>query len=403
MEELLSTKSIMTIMLAVGGIGGIIATLKDAPGKIWDLIRHKFIFSVTIYKHDKMYDHFEKWFYDNHRDKFRNVEISMLDKDENPKPIGTPESKNNIAYSQKKGYFFIKHLGAVLYIKKDKIDRKDSSQSKPFLDFYVVEGFNKKAVNSLFSYIYDTILKNEKVHIYSNNVYGEWIAQNEVQPKTFKNVIIPEITKNLITDDIEEFLDSESWYIERGIPYNRGYMFDGVPGNGKTTLAIAIAEKYNKPVHILDLSSLNNDSSLKNCFRYIPANGIMVIEDIDAIFKKREAAEDNSGITFGCLLNCLDGVFQKHGIIVIMTTNHKELLDDALIREGRVDFNIEIMNPTKDCVERYLSNFYAQPVVLDRYELDIPMVNIQGMCIRNKRDITPVLEELTRSTMLKTA
>ena len=399
MEELLNTKTIMTLMLAAGGASGIFALLKDAPAKIWKLIEHKIVFSVTIYKHDKIYDFFEEWFFENHNDKFTNVQM-VSPNDSAPSDSNT-KSPKDLSFSQKEGYFFIRHAKSILYISKGKIDRKDSNKDKPFLDYYIIRGINRSAVKSLIQMIYSKILKTEKVSIYSSTPYGDWITQSEVQPKTFKNIIIAEDLQTELVADVDEFLESEDWYVERGIPYNRGYLFHGIPGNGKTSMAIALADKYDKSVYVLDLSSLTGDGALRCAFRNIPSCGVMVIEEVDTIFIKRKAENEIFPITFGCLLNCIDGVFQKHGIIVIMTTNHKELLDGALIREGRVDLDIEIPNPTKACVERYLSSFYSEKIVLDNYELNLPMVNIQGMCIRNKKDSKPVIYQLSKLNKFK--
>jgi chaperone BCS1 len=70
-------------------------------------------------------------------------------------------------------------------------------------------------------------------------------------------------------------------------------------------------------------------------------HSIILLEDIDGIFKGREsvqeAKENRSQVTFSGLLNALDGVRSQEGRILIMTTNHKEHLDPALMRPGRAD------------------------------------------------------------------
>jgi len=52
--------------------------------------------------------------------------------------------------------------------------------------------------------------------------------------------------------------------------------------------------------------------------------------------------DKGEGITLSGLLNALDGVATPHGLITVMTTNHREVLDDALIRPGRVDLDEKI-------------------------------------------------------------
>ena len=89
-----------------------------------------------------------------------------------------------------------------------------------------------------------------------------------------------------------------------------------------------------------------DDDSLNTLLNSTEVNSIILLEDIDAIFQGREAVnkKDNngrhrgrSGPSFSGLLNALDGVRSQEGRILIMTTNHKEKLDPALLRPGRAD------------------------------------------------------------------
>ena len=89
-----------------------------------------------------------------------------------------------------------------------------------------------------------------------------------------------------------------------------------------------------------------DDDSLNTLLNSTEVNSIILLEDIDAIFHGREAVnkKDNngrhrrpSGPSFSGLLNALDGVRSQEGRILIMTTNHKEKLDPALLRPGRAD------------------------------------------------------------------
>jgi len=73
----------------------------------------------------------------------------------------------------------------------------------------------------------------------------------------------------------------------------------------------------------------------------LPEDTIVVIEDIDALFGKDRASKNaKSPLSFSGLLNALDGVGAASGQIYILTTNLREQLDSALIRKGRVDFQV---------------------------------------------------------------
>jgi chaperone BCS1 len=89
-------------------------------------------------------------------------------------------------------------------------------------------------------------------------------------------------------------------------------------------------------------------------------------------------------------LNCLDGVFSKEDIIVIFTSNYPERLDEALIREGRVDLKFEFKNPNKDMIELYLRDQFTEfnstefDYLFGDYEPKLPMVNIQGIILKSR-------------------
>jgi chaperone BCS1 len=118
-----------------------------------------------------------------------------------------------------------------------------------------------------------------------------------------------------------------------------------------------------------------------------------VFEDVDVYFNGRKNNNPN-GVSFSMLLNCLDGAFSKDGTIVIMTTNHVENLDSALIRPGRIDVKLEISNPKKIEIVEYLKNFYEVDEIIgfdDYIDSAISMVKIQDICLVNKDSLSDAI------------
>lgn len=180
---------------------------------------------------------------------------------------------------------------------------------------------------------------------------------------------------------------SEHWHRERGLPWRRGWLLHGEPGTGKTAFVRAIAEDLDLPVFAFDLASLlNNELQAEWAQMLTAVPAIALLEDIDAVFHGREniVAGENAGLTFDCLLNCLDGVQRADGLIVAITTNHLDKIDPALglpseaatagayqsSRPGRVDRLLEFRPP--DAVGR---RQIASRVLIDHPELWDPVID----------------------------
>lgn len=111
-------------------------------------------------------------------------------------------------------------------------------------------------------------------------------------------------------------------------------MFHGPPGSGKTSTVIALASKFGKNVVKLTVTSRLNSEHVEQLFQSVPNNSFLIIEDVDSLFTKREG---NGSLDFSTMLNCMDGVATHRGLVVFMTTNHLDRLDEAFFRPGRID------------------------------------------------------------------
>ena len=168
--------------------------------------------------------------------------------------------------------------------------------------------------------------------------------------KAFNSLVLDDNQHQLLKE-IEFWLDSREWYQERSIPWHRGYVFHGVPGTGKSSFVRAVGQKFDLPLYVFDLASMDNaylSAAWRNkCQHY--RKRIILIEDIDGVFSHRKnvASPDNvQGVTFDCLLNLIDGVDRTDGTLLFITTNNIDVLDPALgggsieeigSRPGRVD------------------------------------------------------------------
>ena len=192
---------------------------------------------------------------------------------------------------------------------------------------------------------------DEKLRISVTNKYSEWNTYSRIPVRRLNTVYMDERIKQRIMDDITDFLKSEAEYDAFGIPYKKTYLLTGVPGSGKTSLIKALCNEIHYNLGIMSMSSDMDNATVQGSFRNLDPKTVLLLEDIDCLFEKRASVETQS-FTFSNLLNILDGVLFKHGIIVFITTNHPEKLDNALLRQGRTDMIIELNYPSKTEIEK---------------------------------------------------
>ncbi|MCW5806960.1 MAG: ATP-binding protein [Deltaproteobacteria bacterium] len=186
----------------------------------------------------------------------------------------------------------------------------------------------------------------EAVCRWSHDVRGEILVFNEgcfhksvklydaVMSTTFDQLVLEGDFKQQIRDDFTQFLASRDTYEEFGVPWRRGALFIGPPGNGKTLCVKALVHLLGIPclyVQSFDAQYATSQASIEEVFRRARSTApcVLVLEDLDAL------------LTDGCrsfFLNELDGFATNHGVITIATTNHPERLDASIVdRPSRFD------------------------------------------------------------------
>jgi len=220
-----------------------------------------------------------------------------------------------------------------------------------------------------------------RVHIYlGDTAYGSWRWNGARQKRPMSSIVLQPGVKDMLLADCKDFLCSEEWYAERGIPFRRGYLLHGVPGSGKTSLIHSLAGELGLDIYVVSLSSKGmSDNTLTTLMSHVPSRCILLLEDLDAAFTRsvtRDAsstgtptstkdsttttaeATDGSTLSLSGLLNSLDGVAAAEGRLLFATTNHIERLDPALSRPGRMDVWVNFTHATKWQAEGIFKCFF---------------------------------------------
>lgn len=235
---------------------------------------------------------------------------------------------------------------------------------------------------------------------------SDWKQFGEAKRKRpLDSVVLAEGVKDQILQDIRAFMSNREWYLDRGIPYRRGYLLHGPPGTGKSSFIQALAGELDLNIAMLSLSERGlTDDRLMHMLMKVPPRTIVLLEDADAAFSNRRSQTDDDGyrganVTYSGLLNALDGVASAEERIVFLTTNFIERLDEALIRPGRVDLTIRLGEATDWQIARLWDRFFSdddpegkfRAIFLEKVR-DLGLVGkvstatLQGLFLFNKDD-----------------
>ncbi|KAL0747414.1 hypothetical protein Bca101_029416 [Brassica carinata] len=247
-----------------------------------------------------------------------------------------------------------------LYVQTEK------ANSEKVKRYYELTFEKKLRERVLDSYLNHVIAESEKikrdlrvVNLYSRDVHmssdddgsagGSWGCISLEHPSTFETLAMDPSAKKKIIDDLDRFLKRKEFYKRVGKAWKRGYLLYGPPGTGKSSLIAAMANYLKFDVFDLDLSNIYDNGELKRILLSTTNRSILVIEDIDC----------NAELTLSGILNFIDGLWSSFGDerIIVFTTNHKDRLDPALLRPGRMDMHINMSYCTGLAFRTLVSNY----------------------------------------------
>ncbi len=168
-----------------------------------------------------------------------------------------------------------------------------------------------------------------------------------IESASFDNLVLRAGLAESIRQDMEGFFGSRELYEGHGVPWKRGALLYGPPGNGKTHALKALINRLRKPtVYVKTLEQGDqgpSQESLRSIFHRArnAAPCVLVLEDLDSMI-------DDANRSY--FLNEMDGFAENHGVLVLATTNHADRIDPAIVqRPSRFDrkYHFDLPGPAE--------------------------------------------------------
>lgn len=246
------------------------------------------------------------------------------------------------------GVFLIKAKG--LEFIHAALFHKGNQQEDEISFFVVVSKKNYEAYIKLRNDFDDWVQARDRSNLQIRVIEGDDIPYTK--DHSWEDLFLPESIKNEVRGLVENFLASKDFYLENKIPWKRGILLYGKPGNGKTSIIRTIIAQYNfKPVTIVAGA---NDEAVREAFSYAEEQSpsLLYFEDLDSLLEK--------SVDISSFLNLMDGISAKNGLLVIATANEvKKLKTNITDRPSRFDRKFEIPLPNAEMAYIYLKRWFG--------------------------------------------
>lgn len=335
------------------------------------------------------------------------------------------------------GRHFFFYKGRLFWFVRRKLESSGTDKEKNELTILTLGRSQKPILQLVEDFRYRPDDSTIGIYIFKE----EWRRVTNVRKRPLKTVVINRELKNKILKDIEYFINNQKWYDDRGMPYKMTYVFHGLPGTGKTSIISALASHFNRNVCVINLSSMYDDK-FEAAMATVPPNSIVLIEDFDSSSsvstrrggfsagltavsgvvegiesiespaavsetlpalestEKETSSFEFKSLSLTSVLNTLDGMVRLDDIIVMMTTNHLERIDPAVIRKGRVDHIYEIKHFENNEVREYINLMYPDQVIDPEYVFrSIAGCDIQALFLEHKEDYESFFNALPKIKM----
>lgn len=415
-----STKSnpILAGAVSLWGLGVFTFLCRNIPIKLWNFILSQTTTSLTLNNagwsnNDLQFHSFMDWYLATPWSRWSRA-LSMDSK--------SYTSDITIGAGYGTHFFIFKYR--LYWFNKSRLESAGTHTEKQQITINVFSRDQKSIMNLIEVFRYKPKQEDVPVYIYKTNC---WEISSVIRKRNIDTVIIKKEIKQIIIDQITQFQSEKEWFHQRGIPYKITYVFEGIPGTGKTSFIKALASYYNRSIYQINIG-MHSDSSFELAMGSVPKGSFILIEDFDSsssvktrtkqrvpesdkleISTGESIKEDKNDISFNemfntlsltTILNTLDGIVSLEDVIIFMTTNHLEMIDSAVLRKGRVDHIVNIPKLTDIEIKEYIklvfpdSNFNQEEYRFAR----IAGCELQDLFLNNKKSSADFILSIPRST-----
>lgn len=186
-----------------------------------------------------------------------------------------------------------------------------------------------------------------------------WDARGSLPKRHPDSLFIPQEHMTELFENLKRFQEDKELYHRYNIPFKYVVLLEGLPGTGKSSLAYTIASKFQRDIYIFPLTNDTDDHHLNNALASIAPGSVLVLEDVDSLFKEQSSLT-KPRITLSGITNVLDGMSRIDNLWIVLTSNDVSQLPPVLLREGRIDTQIhfDYIRPTE--VEAMVRKFFEE-------------------------------------------
>lgn len=414
MINLSKTSPVLSGILSLWGLTVLTYLIKTIPMRIWKFIKTQFTTTLEFdnaqgWAHKEIFYACLDWFHEN-KGNLKMSRVYSLYTNDKWNNV-TEKNELNTILAPGYGLHIFLYQRKLLFMELASLESSGSELQKRQIKITCI-GRSKKPLESFVeNFIPEE--KDNRIFIYRLDSHGSWLKQTTVRKRSLKSIAIDQSLLDSILLEIKYFHDNEEWFMQKGLPYKLTYILHGIPGTGKTSLIKAISSHYNKNLCILNTNYCTDDG-LQNALSTVPVNSIVVMEDFDSevatnerVLPQKKITEDKvdngapaleantvnynpvfnmSALTLSGILNGLDGIQSLHDVVIFLTTNHLEIVDQALYREGRVDRIIELKKVPAEAVKRYVHYIFPEYDISNVQFNDILGCKLNSALLSCKKD-----------------